>query len=96
MGLPVSPADGSGADDLGWERWSGPLADKPSALFSSQANVVRAPSALHIEVSLAAVHSCHDVPRRSPTSALSHTPAIVTSQKDGWCSLSVPYDKACS
>ena len=48
--LPVSLADGSAADDLGWERWSGPPAEKHGALFSSQAVAVRAPSALQVEV----------------------------------------------
>lgn len=48
--LPVSLADGSSADDLGWERWSGPPAEKHGALFSSQAVAVRAPSALQVEV----------------------------------------------
>ncbi len=50
--LPVSLADGSAADDLGWERWSGPPAEKHGALFSSQAIAVRAPSALQVEVGL--------------------------------------------
>lgn len=50
--LSMTPADCSGSEDLGWEKWSCPMGDKQGALFSSQADNSRAPSALLAEVRL--------------------------------------------